>query len=363
MTSIKYEHFIAQNIATVGAERIGVYDSNGKRIGGAGLQSLALPTTQQKQYSFLCASDCHIDGSSESVDSQADFIRAIKYAENDLSIIFTCLCGDVVDHSGGGNYFFQTYQNLKNKYATKPVYAITGNHESNNGGTVTHADESVVQQYYGNPLYYSFVHGDDVFIMLGTYGWSGSYPLFKKDGDVETELNWLQSQLEANRDKRCFVFFHVLSSLEGDSGEPYANFYGSDLFDKYDSEHDKQRERFLSMLRHYKNVIWFHSHSHARFQLQEISKVTNYSEQLGYRSVHIPSLCKPTKMVDANGVGVQDTAESQGYVVDVYPDGIHLRGRDFVKGEFLPIASYWLDTTLQTVEAGTYSDPTGTINT
>ena len=28
----------------------------------------------------------------------------------------------------------------------------------------------------------------------------------------------------------------------------------------------------------------------------------------------------------------------------VYPDGIHLRGRDFVKGEFLPIASYWLGT-------------------
>ena len=31
--------------------------------------------------------------------------------------------------------------------------------------------------------------------------------------------------------------------------------------------------------------------------------------------------------------------------------------------EFLPIASYWLDTTLQTVEAGTYSDSTGTIIT
>ena len=56
-------------------------------------------------------------------------------------------------------------------------------------------------------------------------------------------------------------------------------------------------------------------------------------------------------------------ADSEGYVVDVYKDGIHLRGRDFVKGEFLPIASYWLDTTLQTVEAGSYKDGTGTIVT
>ena len=38
-------------------------------------------------------------------------------------------------------------------------------------------------------------------------------------------------------------------------------------------------------------------------------------------------------------------------------------GMDFVKGEFLSIASYWLDTTLRTVAAGTYTDSTGTIKT
>ena len=53
----------------------------------------------------------------------------------------------------------------------------------------------------------------------------------------------------------------------------------------------------------------------------------------------------------------------KGYVMDVYENGVHLRGRDFVKGAFLPIASYWLDTTLQTVAAGTYTDSTGTITT
>ena len=49
--------------------------------------------------------------------------------------------------------------------------------------------------------------------------------------------------------------------------------------------------------------------------------------------------------------------------MDVYPDGIHLRGIDLVKRVFLPIASYWLDTTLVEIPAGTYTDPTGTIIT
>lgn len=51
------------------------------------------------------------------------------------------------------------------------------------------------------------------------------------------------------------------------------------------------------------------------------------------------------------------------YVIDVYENGVHLRGRDFVKGEFLPIASYWLDTTLQNIEAKTFTDSTDTIKT
>lgn len=377
MAEAKYTHFIPQNTATAEAVRIEVYNSAGRRVGRAGLQNLMLQTTQEKQYSFLCLSDSHIDGSAESVDSQADFIRALKYAGNDSGISFTTVCGDVVDHSGADNYFFQTYQNLVFKYNTKPIYPVTGNHESNNGGpTPTHVNETAINEYYGDRgLYYSFSQGDDVFIMLGTYGWNASYPLFKRDGDEEVELKWLQATLEENRNKRCFVFFHVFntadwvySDAEGkyvysktvlDSGEPYPDYYGGDLLN-YGSDSVEQKKVFLDLLKHYKNTIWFHGHSHARFQLQELAKTNNYSEQCGYRSVHIPSLCKPTKP-GSDGVKVEDTSESQGYIVDVYPDGIHLRGRDFVAGEFLPIASYWIDTTLQNVEANTFTDDTGLI--
>ena len=72
----------------------------------------------------------------------------------------------------------------------------------------------------------------------------------------------------------------------------------------------------------------------------------NYSEAEGYREVHIPSLAVPRADVDGDGNADTIYAGSEGCVVDVYESGIHIRGRDFATGEFLPIASYWLDTSL-----------------
>lgn len=383
MASATYDHLIAQNVAPEGAVHIGVYDSNGKRVGGAGLQGLALPTTQQKLYSFLCVSDVHLSGGAEH-PSKVDFERALIYANNDADIKFTTLCGDVIQQDNVDGYQYKEFTRLNTKYGTgKPVYAISGNHESiQRQGTqgTTYVDESQLWRYRpqnttGTDLYYSFTYGDDVFIMLGTYGWSLSYPLFKRVGSEEAELKFLQETLEANLNRRCFVFFHVFNSADWvptgdgqyayseekiDSGEPYPNFYGGDLLN-YGSDSVEQRKSFLDILKHYKNAIWFHGHSHAEFELQEVAKTAIYSEQCGYRSVHIPSLYEPKKMQEYGQAGVGDTEGSQGYIVDVYPDGIHLRGRDFARGEFVGIASYWIDTTLQTVEAGTYSDPSGLI--
>jgi hypothetical protein len=182
--------------------------------------------------------------------------------------------------------------------------------------------------------------------MVGEYRWNASY-LFE-DG----ELQWLYETLEANRNKRCFVFFHVFPW--GDSGNAHG-LYPNDLFS------GTQGNVFKSLMAHYKNVVLFHGHSHLKFYLQALDSKANYSNAFGFRSVHIPSLAVPRD--DTNGDGTVENiyADSEGYVVDVYENGIHLRGRDFVKGEFLPIASYWLDTTLQTIPAGTYTDSTGTI--
>ena len=112
-------------------------------------------------------------------------------------------------------------------------------------------------------------------------------------------------------------------------------------------------------------MIWFHGHSHLKFYLQEIDKTANYSSVDGYRSVHIPSLAVPRDVVDESLSTIY--ADSEGYQVDVFSDKLILRGRDFIDngkdGTWLPIATYNIDTTLQTIEARTYTDSAGIITT
>lgn len=176
--------------------------------------------------------------------------------------------------------------------------------------------------------------------------------------------NGCMKHLKKNRNKRCFVFTHVLPHEHG-VGNPN-NLYvtaGKPLL--WYVNDGGIGQAFMNLLKHYKNTILFHGHSHTRFWLQELDEKANYSDADGYRSVHIPSLAVPR---DPDGTSLTNVfAESEGYIVDVYEDYIVLNGRDFVDndadGHILPIATYKIDTTLQTIEANTFTDSTGTITT
>ena len=333
----QYKDFIPENIAPKDARRIGIYDAKGNRVGFIPLGSLTFPDVGAKQYSFGALSDVHIvyDTAAE------DFKRALTFLNDDVDVACTCICGDLTD--AGTESELTQYKAIVDAYSPDtPVYAIAGNQERYS--TLSYA---FLQNFTGYPLYYSFTHGDDVFIMCGCYKWSSTDGVFTKE-----YLQWVYETLEANRNKRCFIFEHVFPW--GDCGNP-GGLYSFDMFS------GTQGSVFQSLLEHYKNTVFFHGHSHTKFELQEVDDKANYSNALGYRSVHIPSLAVPRDL--GAGALTNIYADSEGYVVDVYKNGIHLRGRDFVAGEFLPIASYWLDTTLQTVEAGTYTDSTGTITT
>ena len=79
------------------------------------------------------------------------------------------------------------------------------------------------------------------------------------------------------------------------------------------------------------------------------------------QAFYIPSLATPREYENSAYVG--KTAESEGYVVDIYEKYIVLRGRDFVAEKFLPLANYCIDTSFIAVEANTFTDSTGTITT
>lgn len=352
-------NLIPENIAPAGAKRITVHDSGGKLVGIIPLGHLARPTAEPL-YRFMALSDAHVLDSTGAEDLR----RALLYAEESPNVAFTCISGDLVA-SGTNDEFLLHYKPIIDGVKpTKPIYAIAGNHE--NYSTISYP---WLETYTGHPLYYSFTHGNDVFIMVGHYGGYAGDGIgwLSSEFVSQEELQWLYETLEANRNKRCFVFCHALPHAHG-VGDP-CDLYSSDptkplLWDVNDGGIGTA---FISLLRHYKNTILFHGHTHTMLELQNIDPKANYSSADGYKSVHIPSLAVPRrKDPDGSPKPLENQpAESEGYVVDVYDGYIVLNGRDFIGGDgdghWISLGTYRIDTPLQSVEAGTFEDSTGLI--
>lgn len=337
---MSYNNLINVNIAPLNATKIGIYNGD-TRVGKIELGNLKKSNLGNKLYSFGAISDIHLQYDT----AQSDFQKALTYLDNNENVVFTCVCGDLTVNGTTAN--LQDYKNYVDTYSPNtPVYATTGNHECYQNLDF----DTVLPTYTGHPVYYSFTQGDDVFIFVGLYT-DKNGQLFRTE-----ELQWLYETLETNRNKRCFVFEHVRPQ------DTCGNAYG---IYSYDIWGGTEQIIFESMMSHYTNVILFHGHSHLKFNLQTKDNKANYEHDLfGIHSIHIPSLAVP-RTGDASGASSKKDiyADSEGYVVDVYENVVILRGRDFVNEKFLPIATYCLDTTLKTIEAGTYTDSTGTINT
>jgi predicted phosphodiesterase len=336
--SAMYENFISQNCAPKNCTRIVVY-RKGEKKGIIKIPHNMLAPIGEKLYSFGVVSDVHIQYST----AESDFITALSYfAENGCE--FVCDAGDMT--ANGTNVDLQQYADCVENNSSIPVYVITGNHDTwdkNSEGAIANR----IQTYTGHPLYYSFTYGNDVFIMLG----------IKLDGEgllfAEGELQWFYETLEANRNKRCFVFEHVRP--QDACGNAYG-IYANDIWG------GTEATVFESLLRHYKNIILFHGHSHLKFGLQTKDNLANYDNVFGCHSIHIPSISVPRTGNESGAVSREELyAQSEGYVVDVYDDAIMLKGRNFILEKFLPIATYKLDTTRHTIEPNTFADSTGTI--
>ena len=204
----KYTHFIPENIAPVGTTKIIVRNSANQEICNFPLGNLT-PPTGDKLYSFMAISDAHI-GKGDDNNEQADLANALEYANKNCD--FTCICGDLTE-DGIKDQLDEYKDIVDNHTPDRPVYAIAGNHE-NYSNRVNSLGENYLVNYTGQPLYYSFTKGDDVFIMVGHYGgYAGDGIGWLSTEFVSTkELQWLYETLEANRNKRCFIFNHVFPS-------------------------------------------------------------------------------------------------------------------------------------------------------
>lgn len=343
-----YRHFIPQNTAPVGTKTIGVYDANGKRIMSIPLGGLT-PPTKEKLYSFGIVSDLHIYPiASVAWKPETKFDNALTLFEN-YGCAFCVACGDLTntgfylrttESQAGTEYLderqFAKYKEICDKH-TIPVYELCGNHESYYGMPVTN-NLALLETYTGKDvLSYTAEQGNDLFILCGQ----------PRDSAVmsDEDFSWLGTTLEANKDKRCFVFIHshiddnVKEGIE-DSGNP-AFARENSIFGSWGAT---KTANFIALMQQYPNAILFHGHTHIKFEAQEFDKDANYTEENGFKSVHVPSCGSPRTLISADGTWQGDDAGSQGYIVDVYADCVVLNGMDLINNQPVPLGVYKITT-------------------
>lgn len=202
--------------------------------------------------------------------------------------------------------------------------------------------------------------GNDLFIFLGQ----------PTGGTAIERLQWLYEILEANRNRRCFVFIHPW--MNNDSGNPMTTMDNCVFTMWENNTGNKNLEAvFKNLMAHYKNTVLFHGHSHTKFESQAVDKCANYTDKNGFKSIHIPSSSRPRDVDGKTGEYTYSVTESQCYLVDVHDDYIILNGigltditsADIASKQYqpCPLGTYKIDTPLVTVEAGTFTDSTNTI--
>lgn len=323
---------IAENIAPPNAKNIAIYKGDTK-ICDVDISKMKPTNLGNKLYSFGLVSDMHLDG----VGNNGTYLsNAMTFFENQ-GCAFCCHAGDITNigfwyYSEAENpnreiYYTQMadFKSVIDAHPNLPMYGICGNHESYNKSIMDNLTE--LKQYTYRDLYYTYEHRNDLFVFIGQP--SGTIYAFGKKEVWEEELAWLETTLEANKDKRCFVFVHP--PLNDDSGNPN-NVHG-------ESNWLSLEETLVNIMKQYQNAILVHGHSHLDFNEQFNWTYSNYSTRKGFKSLHVPSssACRVT----VNGeVQSNDSTKRYGYIVDVYENHIVLNGYDLVSSKLVPIAQY-----------------------
>lgn len=306
-------------------------------------------------YSVGLLSDVHVQ-----YQTGHDDVRvAMTYLNERESVEAICIAGDLTQ--SGTVAHLEEWKTVRDTYAdSTPTYSSVGNHEAYNASAIMATNPSAIREYldsdWTNETETSFVKiiNGDVFIFVSIFDGT-----FQKNSNTmfnETTLTWLEGVLEQYRNQRCFVIMHVPPHWETE-GIKYNGFgngngaYSYDIWGNPVDYHYPQADRtdFLNMIEHYKNVILVGGHSHIKYEYQKIWKYLNVMQfKGGARFVHVSSLTVPRDIISGE-VSDYIFAESEGAVMDVYPNHVRIRCRNFVAGKFYGLCEYIIDTTPVTI--------------
>ena len=311
--------------APVGAKKIVAFDENDNRRSIVGLGGLKPPDRSMRMYSFGLLSDTHL-GIND--DAYAAFSKAVDYmdADDDVELIF--ITGDITNSLAVEQFdlFKGKFNYVDGKPVTKKggkgVFAVSGNHE------VMDYDKKLerVVDATGIGIWSYIEHGGDVFLLLGCHSVTEAIPasgipacqLFVKE-DLVAICDYVAAKKQDG--KRIFAMKHYPLT------EEHADFDPS------------TKSRFYLPMRVYENTTVFYGHQHKYLSMSNLCR-DDISQHLGigYHGVFVPTLC--------GKIGNEYKEPGQGYIVDVYPNGIHLRGMNFFGEEVqaIPSGTFWIDT-------------------
>ncbi|CAH1194975.1 3',5'-cyclic adenosine monophosphate phosphodiesterase CpdA [Paenibacillus allorhizoplanae] len=167
-------------------------------------------------------------------------------------------------------------------------------------------------------VYYDRWIQDFHFIFLGSERYRQSDPANQEDAWLSsTQLSWLQSKLQENyiQHKPLFIFLH--QPLQGTV---------SGSLPRGIVQHNELKQ----MLSQYPEVIFFTGHTHWELRLTS-TLIRDVFTMVNSSSVSYP--------YDSNDQLIQGN-RSEGLIVDVYEDRIHIRGRDFANGAWFSEADF-----------------------
>ena len=353
-----FTDLIKNNVAPYSASKIGVYASDGSRVGEIPLGSFK-PNYGERLYRFGLLSDVHNEDS-QSTENAQDFINALTELNNKESIEFICITGDLTQYSHStGNIATEMtlYQNnLNAARVNKPVYVTTGNHDCPGS---TDVDYTTFYQKAGLSDIAPSSGATASYEVTKTHTTSGGVTVtdhflfltmrryeFTSSTYYDADITWLGNKLEAYKNDRCFVFTHM-----------FFPDYAGNLNRIYPSGNwlsGPQLTSLKNLIDSYPRSYWFSGHSHWKWYLQKyqdkanIYPTSNSGRTTGW-AVHIPSCASP---IDSDGSSrVSMPLQSEGGVVDVYEDYVDIRGIEF-KGpgdsnynmKYIPVAQYRLYT-------------------
>ncbi|MBE1445735.1 metallophosphoesterase family protein [Paenibacillus sp. OAS669] len=270
--------------------------------------------------SFFIISDLHINSG---ITAQSNHLRKalddIKtFGDKVQAIVIT---GDITDSGTTADY--REFKNIMSRYELPPVYANMGNHDYYNvwigkdgawnhdsfpnGKTDSMARQAFTSMFNLEKPYHDVWLNGFHFILLSQEAYIQERPEVGEGAWYSDEqMSWFRSKMAENNDgKPVFVMIHQELPPIGQDG-------GNHMLIK--------AKEFREILKPYRNVFVFSGHTHQDFTVNTEHYIQETFHWFRNSSI---GLVMNTKYENVR----KDAA--QGLYIEVYPDKVVLRGREF----------------------------------